>query len=359
MQLFGPAQAAVARAVVDSVAEGVIPKDQVDDLCIIVGVFIHWEAEDDKKIYDYNYEAVKAVDRARAQRRAEHRQGARRHAGRASPVRRRRRGASSKPLTAQTGEPPLAGLRTVVTGASSGIGRGDRGRVRGRRRPTSGSASGARPTRPQALAGELGGPIIRCCRRTSARVGRLRGDRRSGVRRARADRRLGQQRRRRRAHGRGRDRGRTSASSRRCSTLDLKATIRCSRLVAARMRPGGCILNMGWDHATDRTGWPATTPSCSPRSRPGCSASRSRSRARSRPTSASTCCAPGGSRPRSAQAPTATSTRRSRDGTPLGRWGRPEDVAGAAVWLASPGGGVRHRPGDQRQRRRGWLTRCS
>ena len=44
MQLFGPAQAAVARAVVDSVAEGVIPQDQVDDLCLIVGVFIHWDA---------------------------------------------------------------------------------------------------------------------------------------------------------------------------------------------------------------------------------------------------------------------------------------------------------------------------
>src|ERR1700722_6832409 len=59
VQLFGPAQAAVARAVVDAVAEGVIPKDQVDDLCLIVGVFIHWEAADDKKIFDYNYEAVK------------------------------------------------------------------------------------------------------------------------------------------------------------------------------------------------------------------------------------------------------------------------------------------------------------
>ena len=32
--------------------------------------------------------------------------------------------------------------------------------------------------------------------------------------------------------------------------VDLKSTIRCSRLVAARMRPGGCILNIGWDHAT-------------------------------------------------------------------------------------------------------------
>jgi 5,6,7,8-tetrahydromethanopterin hydro-lyase len=59
LQLFGPAQAAVARAVVDSVAEGVIAKDQVDDLVLIVGVFIHWDADDDKKIYDWNYEAVK------------------------------------------------------------------------------------------------------------------------------------------------------------------------------------------------------------------------------------------------------------------------------------------------------------
>jgi 5,6,7,8-tetrahydromethanopterin hydro-lyase len=65
VQLFGPAQAAVARAVVSSVADGVIPKDQVDDLVIIVGVFIHWDADDDKKIYDYNYEATKlAIARA-------------------------------------------------------------------------------------------------------------------------------------------------------------------------------------------------------------------------------------------------------------------------------------------------------
>jgi 5,6,7,8-tetrahydromethanopterin hydro-lyase len=59
VQMFGPAQAAVARAVVDSVREGVIAEDQVDDLCILVGVFIHWEATDDKKIFDYNYQATK------------------------------------------------------------------------------------------------------------------------------------------------------------------------------------------------------------------------------------------------------------------------------------------------------------
>ncbi len=59
VQMFGPAQAAVAKAVADSVAEGVIPRDQCEKLVIVCGVFIHWQAEDDKKIYDYNYEATK------------------------------------------------------------------------------------------------------------------------------------------------------------------------------------------------------------------------------------------------------------------------------------------------------------
>jgi 5,6,7,8-tetrahydromethanopterin hydro-lyase len=59
VQMFGPAQHAVAKAVADSVEEGVIPKDQCEDLVIVCGVFIHWEAEDDKKIYEYNYEATK------------------------------------------------------------------------------------------------------------------------------------------------------------------------------------------------------------------------------------------------------------------------------------------------------------
>ena len=65
VQMFGPAQAAVARAVVDSVTSGVIPKGKADDYCIIVGVFIHWQAEDDKKIYKFNYQATKeSIERA-------------------------------------------------------------------------------------------------------------------------------------------------------------------------------------------------------------------------------------------------------------------------------------------------------
>ena len=59
VQMFGPAQAAVAKAVADSVADGVISKDQAESMVCVCGVFIHPEASDDKKIYDYNYEATK------------------------------------------------------------------------------------------------------------------------------------------------------------------------------------------------------------------------------------------------------------------------------------------------------------
>jgi 5,6,7,8-tetrahydromethanopterin hydro-lyase len=65
VQMFGPAQASVAKAVADSVAAGVIPKSQADDLVIVCGVFIHKDAKDDNKIYQYNYEATKlAIERA-------------------------------------------------------------------------------------------------------------------------------------------------------------------------------------------------------------------------------------------------------------------------------------------------------
>lgn len=49
VQMFGPAQHGVAKAVQDAVAEGIIPADEADDLYILVGVFIHWEAADDAR----------------------------------------------------------------------------------------------------------------------------------------------------------------------------------------------------------------------------------------------------------------------------------------------------------------------
>ncbi len=63
VQMFGPAQFAVAKAVADSVADGVIAADKAEDLVIVCGVFIHPQAEDDKKIYQYNYEATKLAIR--------------------------------------------------------------------------------------------------------------------------------------------------------------------------------------------------------------------------------------------------------------------------------------------------------
>ena len=83
MQMFGPAQRAVARAVMEAVSEGTIPAAEADDLYVCVGVFIHWEAEDDAKIEQYNYEATKeaieravagtpTVDEVLAQKNAEH-----------------------------------------------------------------------------------------------------------------------------------------------------------------------------------------------------------------------------------------------------------------------------------------------
>ena len=63
--IFGPAQAAVAKAVMDCVAEGTLPQELAEELMIIVSVFIEWDAEDKKKIYEYNYQATKqAIERA-------------------------------------------------------------------------------------------------------------------------------------------------------------------------------------------------------------------------------------------------------------------------------------------------------
>ncbi|MCW4018402.1 MAG: bifunctional 5,6,7,8-tetrahydromethanopterin hydro-lyase/3-hexulose-6-phosphate synthase [Candidatus Bathyarchaeota archaeon] len=64
-KIFGPAQAAVAKAVADAVEEGIIPEDKADDWLIICSVFIHPQAADFRKIYQFNYGATKmAIQRA-------------------------------------------------------------------------------------------------------------------------------------------------------------------------------------------------------------------------------------------------------------------------------------------------------
>jgi bifunctional enzyme Fae/Hps len=64
-KIFGPAQAAVAKGIADAVEEGLIPMNKLDDWVIIVSVFIHPEATDYRKIYQFNYGATKlAIQRA-------------------------------------------------------------------------------------------------------------------------------------------------------------------------------------------------------------------------------------------------------------------------------------------------------
>ncbi|MFX1376907.1 MAG: bifunctional 5,6,7,8-tetrahydromethanopterin hydro-lyase/3-hexulose-6-phosphate synthase [Promethearchaeota archaeon] len=64
-KIFGPAQAAVAKGIADAVEEGLIPMNKLEEWVIIASVFIHPEATDYRKIYQYNYGATKlAIQRA-------------------------------------------------------------------------------------------------------------------------------------------------------------------------------------------------------------------------------------------------------------------------------------------------------
>src|SRR5947209_14986333 len=58
VQMFGPAQYGVAKAVADCVADGTIPSADAEDLVIVCGVFIHPAAEDNAKILKYNHDAT-------------------------------------------------------------------------------------------------------------------------------------------------------------------------------------------------------------------------------------------------------------------------------------------------------------
>jgi len=103
VQMFGPAQHAVAKAVADSVAEGVIPANEADDLFITVGVFIHWEAKDDKKDPGLQLSGHKRSYRSRREGRAKGLDG---HGGEGQgppPVRRRLKGSTSRVEATQPG----------------------------------------------------------------------------------------------------------------------------------------------------------------------------------------------------------------------------------------------------------------
>jgi 3-oxoacyl-[acyl-carrier protein] reductase len=236
-------------------------------------------------------------------------------------------------LTPQTGEPPLAGLRTVVTGASSGIGRAIAIAFAGAgARVGIGFCRSAEDAR--ALAGELGvqeHPLLQAdlatlagCTSIVEEAVRALGHVDVWVNNAGADVLTGE--------------AREWPHERKLETLidvDLKATIRCSKLVAARMRAGGSILNIGWDHATV-DGMAGENPELFAAVKAGVLGfSKALARSLAPDIRVNVLC-PG-------WVETAYGAGVDRDfydkvaaGTPLERWGRPEDIAGAAVWLASP-----------------------
>jgi bifunctional enzyme Fae/Hps len=64
-EMFGPVQAAVAKAVADSLEEGIFGKTDIEDIVILASIYLNPEARDFNRIYRYNYGAMKlAIKRA-------------------------------------------------------------------------------------------------------------------------------------------------------------------------------------------------------------------------------------------------------------------------------------------------------
>jgi 3-oxoacyl-[acyl-carrier protein] reductase len=120
--------------------------------------------------------------------------------------------------------------------------------------------------------------------------------------------------------------------------VDLKGTIACSYAAGAAMREqpgGGTILNMSWDHVT--VGMAGENPELFSAVKGGVLAySKSLARGLAPRVRVNVLC-PGWIETRFAREADPDFHRSVARSTPLGRWGRPEDVAAAALWLASPG----------------------
>jgi 3-oxoacyl-[acyl-carrier protein] reductase len=119
--------------------------------------------------------------------------------------------------------------------------------------------------------------------------------------------------------------------------VDLKGTIACSYTISAVMREqerGGAIVNMGWDHVT--TGMTGEDPQLFSAVKGGVLAfSKSLARSLAPDVRVNVLC-PGWIETAFGEQADPGFHREVADSTPLGRWGRPQDVAGAAVYLASP-----------------------
>jgi 3-oxoacyl-[acyl-carrier protein] reductase len=119
--------------------------------------------------------------------------------------------------------------------------------------------------------------------------------------------------------------------------VDLKGTIACCYAAAPVMKSqpgGGHLINMAWDHAA--TGMAGANPELFSAVKGGVLAF-SKSLARSlAPAVRVNVLAPGWIETSFGQRAGRDFYRQVAQSTPLGRWGTPEDVAGTAVYLASP-----------------------
>jgi 3-oxoacyl-[acyl-carrier protein] reductase len=119
--------------------------------------------------------------------------------------------------------------------------------------------------------------------------------------------------------------------------VDLKGTIACSYAAGEVMQGqegGGSILNMSWDHVT--TGMAGDDPQLFAAVKGGVlSFSKSLARALA-PTVRVNVLSPGWIETSFGEQVEREFHRSVAQATPLGRWGRPQDVADAALYLASP-----------------------
>lgn len=118
--------------------------------------------------------------------------------------------------------------------------------------------------------------------------------------------------------------------------VDVAATMRLSRAIGTRMkaRGRGLILTVGWDQC--ETGMAGDSGQLFGSVKGAVTAFTKSLAASLAPEVRVNCIAPGWIRTKWGETASAEWQERVRRETPLGRWGLPEDVATAAVWLTDP-----------------------